>query len=1045
MPKAFSLEKLKNRVGRRFSEPSAFDLSATLSSERRNSTHNPIIIVSEPDFRRTTTNRMRASSLSTGKEQRSRSHSVSRKQAKELIRQETSHIILKKLNSILSELGLQLPIAVKSSSGLGGLPAKLIKLYVSNTNDCVYLAPAVSASFTYEDVENGGEGVPEEQDLLSPRDPDVSPPLECSTVSGCAESASADAIAAISSKMRTFSSPNYLCTQIDSDTQIPHVFAVIVELKKESSVKYVLVEFSSSTQTLWPAGESHSRFNLKEKFKIGAMEWTLAMLNADCFISTTNSNDTKFKDISEASLAKRTRKYELVRVGDLADGTDAVGRKSSSDSVPEAELPLPRHHETCKAGLYVFLLPVLLPPQIPATINSVNGSLNHRLAINVHCVNEKINKRALTSASYNLPMVRTPPSLANSIADKPIYVNRVWNDALHYVITFPKKYIALGSEHTINVKLVPLVKDVVVKRIKFNVLERLTYVSKDLTKEYEYDGEDPFLIKPQRGSKTRERIVPVCELKTKQKNTFNGQLEPYKEEIINCPDNNLLFSCYEQNLELVPPEDPLSRKKNSDYVMIASPLDISIALPFLTTKADKEMLTSSIEEEADQRLSLSATSSRKASIARPDAILGVCPSSPIIGSLETHISHVTGDRLLHENMNEDILKLESSSFMLENPANRRDTISRGYTTTAKALAPDSNFRHIQISHRLQVCFRISKPDAADNFRMHHYEVVVDTPLILLSAKCNEESIQLPKYDEIDVEDLPVPPSPHRGITFRMPSFNKNGVTIKQLDPSGDEQLPSFEEAVSTAASPIMRSFSLGDNAISRMGSITPSEPAPAYDYPEFALNEAVSQLNIDDLVLDSSSTSGRRKESAIHASLGSRFAPHMQQSSSSDSSQIDRGNCASPAPFPSDLGESSSINQLSMESTDSAVSPHGGVGSADSVPISGSLSEHTATSDPGFQPVEAALSHELDDDEGDEVYLLSEIPCDLNTSLTRDGAESIFTQDTQFDQKLPLLQNASTDNVGRASILRKSRDELTKMLSDTLSQEPTMQSLFHAY
>ena len=46
----------------------------------------------------------------------------------------------------------------------------------------------------------------------------------------------------------------------------------------------------------------------------------------------------------------------------------------------------------------------------------------------------------------------------------------------------------------INVKLLPMVKDVVIKRIKFNVLERITYVSKNLSREYDYDSEDPIVF-----------------------------------------------------------------------------------------------------------------------------------------------------------------------------------------------------------------------------------------------------------------------------------------------------------------------------------------------------------------------------------------------------------------------------------------------------------------------------------------------------------------------------------------------------------------------
>lgn len=1040
MHKTFSIEKLKSKIGRRFSEPSVFDLSATLPGERRNSTSNPVIIVSEEQG--LVALRMRASSLSHGAppQNRSRLHSVTRKQAKELIRQETLQVILKKLNHILADLGLQLPIAIRTcTAGLGGLPAKLVRVYVANSNDCVYLAPALSASFTYEDVENGGTGI--ETDALD----HALPLLESALGDPPPAPPAASALDELAAKMRTVLLPNYLCTQIDSDTLIPHVFAVIVELKKDAVIKNVKADFSSTTQTLWPTGDSHGRHHQKEKFNIGAMDWTLAMLDADYYISTTNSNDTKYRDISPATLAQRTRVYNMAKMkkpddfrrartpSDVGPDADASpGRsRSGSHSSPQPEL--------CKAGLYVFLLPVLFPPHIPATITSVNGSLVHRLAVNVRGVNEKMSRKALTCASYSLPMVRTPPSLANSIADKPIYVNRVWNDAIHYLITFPKKYLSLGSEHTINVKLVPLVKDVIVKRIKFNVLERLTYVSEDLTKEYEYDGDDPSMTKGYRSSRSRERVVPICELTTKNKNSFNGQPEPYKEEVISCPDNNLLFSCYEGSM--AGNMDPLARAKDDNFVMIASPLDISIALPFLTSRSDKEMMTSSLDDAVEPPVRSNPTS-RKASLANFDSVQGVCPSSPVIGSLETHISHMAGEQYSND-QTEDVLKLESSSLMLDVNSSKRDSIAQGYTSTQKALSPDSNFRHIQISHRLQVCFRISKPDAADNNRMHHYEVVVDTPLILLSAKCNEDSIQLPKYDEIQGVALPDPPFlSTRGITFRTPSYCKNGVTIKPYDPEGVEQLPSFEEATSTANSPIMRSLSLGDNEISRMNSLTPSDPAPAYDTAGNVNQEnLVSPFSIDDLVVDPPLAVSRRRESSVRASLANSFAAHtLSPTNKLDKSSRDNlfKTEATLEGRMSELTDSSSMIQLSLETMDSRASSSRHTVSTENLSMSNELMHDHHCRDSSVTP-EAG-----NDSEG--ALLLSSGLSDIDPTMTADGAESILTQETQFEQKLPLLQNGSVNDVGRVlSYAGRTREDLSKMLTDTLNQEPQVPGLFHAY
>ena len=82
-------------------------------------------------------------------------------------------------------------------------------------------------------------------------------------------------------KMESFNSPNYLCTKIDSDSPIPHTFAVIIELKKETIVKDVHFEFQSVTNILWPTCDPYNNKSfVKEKFKIGYMEWLAKMSDA---------------------------------------------------------------------------------------------------------------------------------------------------------------------------------------------------------------------------------------------------------------------------------------------------------------------------------------------------------------------------------------------------------------------------------------------------------------------------------------------------------------------------------------------------------------------------------------------------------------------------------------------------------------------------------------------------------------------------------------------------------------------------------------------
>nr|CAI6384702.1 CBM_HP1_G0001040.mRNA.1.CDS.1 [Saccharomyces cerevisiae] len=88
----------------------------------------------------------------------------------------------------------------------------------------------------------------------------------------------------------------------------------------------------------------------------------------------------------------------------------------------------------------------------------------------------------------------TPPPVAVSTANKPIYINRVWTDSLSYEISFAQKYVSLNSEVPIKIKLAPICKNVCVKRIHVSITERVTFVSKGY--EYEYDQTDPVAKDP---------------------------------------------------------------------------------------------------------------------------------------------------------------------------------------------------------------------------------------------------------------------------------------------------------------------------------------------------------------------------------------------------------------------------------------------------------------------------------------------------------------------------------------------------------------------
>ncbi|CAK7900267.1 hypothetical protein CAAN3_05S00496 [[Candida] anglica] len=1241
--RSFSLDKLKNKVSRRSSSEGLSDFPSLSPDQRRNSLSNPMIVITEsgstipssshghhgssaggsgpaPATSPPPHGRFRAKSL-TINHSRSRSRSRSRtestlagalapstspggpgsgsgsgssstkKATKALIKQEISTVISKKLVSFLQDFGLQGPINLPVRNSSLNSSSDSIKIYVANTSDCIYLPPATSASFTYEDVENGrGEEYPVSRTSTPPppaslleeeqggptqwpsagRGQPTVPPSshgEATPTSNPAERP-ADPLMNL---LTSFHSPNYLSSKIDADLPIPHTFAVIVELPKAYQLKDLRIRFQSLVNIFWPSGDPFNKTYTKERFKIGLMEWRPRFEDADYYINTSNSSDVKSRETTKEDLVRRTRSYRLVDIESATShgsshspshgsyhGSSSHGSSSSLNSRESPSKPSASTYSSSSsssgssspsevnAGIYVFLLPILLPEHIPANIASVNGSLSHNLTVQFQKISAKLNRKSKFSTSYDLPMVRTPPSFANSIADKPIYVNRIWNDSLHYSITFPKKYVSLGSEHQINVKLVPLVKDVVIKRIKFNVLERITYVSKNLAREQDYDSEDPFYLKYGTGdTKVRERVVSICELKTKT--ARSGSSESYKEEVVKCKDNNLLFSCYEedhtpsgsnlatsnqktgQNSPKTSQNSPKTSQNgaktsqngsskivgdnsesSSTTVMIASPLDINIALPFLTTKADKTTLTTSGEEsnylEASGRNSIFSAnqdSSRRGSLGpfrhRSDSTTSM--SSPVIGAMETNIHHGMTELSLDSSNGsggansssssaaatgatgtasassallslEDSFSPDSSNYMSEDTGGTRENISAGYTVLSKALYPDSNFRHIQIHHRLQVCFRISKPDPRDGYKMHHYEVVVDTPFILLSAKCDDESIQLPKYDELEefctssgVPGAAAPPqTPGGGVSFRTPSYtySKNGVSIRPLNEfssaEGADQLPTFEEATSNPGSPITRSVSFGESEpLSRIPSISMADPAPAYEVEDSNMSH-LGGGTIDEIVQGqqlvmphqdprSSFSETDANPSRIRSSLVNSFAP-VEVSNGA-------GAGAAAAPPVSRRRSSSSCavapDCASEETSDSAPTTQSGTqesvtdpGDTDSASMSGSTS--------GSVDVNSNSNSEGRDSPVGGLY--TAVPEPYIPSMERPrptrldtGHSSLFTQDSEyagtvplsttntlnFDQGLSLLENYSRDDVEKSAIGIDKNDQLSIITAESIN------------
>lgn len=66
----------------------------------------------------------------------------------------------------------------------------------------------------------------------------------------------------------------------------------------------------------------------------------------------------------------------------------------------------------------------------------------------------------------------------------------------------------------------------------------------------------------------------------------------------------------------------------------------------------------------------------------------------------------------------------------------------------KTLRPDcSSSKYIRVRHRLAIGLRVSK-QGSDDSKRRHFDVKVDTPIILLAKCCSDENVTLPLYDDM---------------------------------------------------------------------------------------------------------------------------------------------------------------------------------------------------------------------------------------------------------------------------------------------------------
>ncbi|PRT52794.1 Putative arrestin-related trafficking adapter C2D10.04 [Wickerhamiella sorbophila] len=140
---------------------------------------------------------------------------------------------------------------------------------------------------------------------------------------------------------------------------------------------------------------------------------------------------------------------------------------------------------------------------------------------------------------------------------------------------------------------------------------------------------------------------------------------------------------------------------------------------------------------------------------------------------------------------------------------------RGRNGEKRFLEPDMVSPYVKIKHRLIVGLRVSRYDEGDEKRSH-FEVKIDTPFVLLSRHCVQESINLPGYDSgsTDAQE-DTPPTFDQALNHEIVGSPCKFVGDK--DGSAEQSL-SAVAAAATATAAATASATVGSEASSNQSS-----------------------------------------------------------------------------------------------------------------------------------------------------------------------------------------------------------------------------------
>jgi hypothetical protein len=122
---------------------------------------------------------------------------------------------------------------------------------------------------------------------------------------------------------------------------------------------------------------------------------------------------------------------------------------------------------------------------------------------------------------------------------------------------------------------------------------------------------------------------------------------------------------------------------------------------------------------------------------------------------------------------------------------------RQWDGSYRYLQPDAtSSKYIRVRHRLLITMRVTKPE--DDGTSRHFEVKIDTPIVLLSKHCIQDNVDLPQYNALGMDLsgfglLPFPGYPSMNDSAMTPPPEYDEVITEQHSPQENADLRKSPE------------------------------------------------------------------------------------------------------------------------------------------------------------------------------------------------------------------------------------------------------------